>query len=289
MIPLDGKKLAKTRQKALAQQISQDTALCPHLSVVLVGEDPASQVYVRNKVKACQKVGITSQVYSLPREVSDTELHQLIVQLNGDKKVSGILIQLPLPHHLDKHKVLSWLDPTKDVDGLCIENIGLMWAGKPRVLPCTPHGIMNILQSYEIDIKGRHAVVVGRSQIVGLPMVYLLQRAQATVTLCHSHTQNLPFHTKQADILVVAAGQPRLVGPEHVKPGAAVIDVGIHRQDKDSHKKSQSRLCGDVQYEELEKVASAITPVPGGVGPMTISMLLENTLHLSRISHELSN
>lgn len=278
MIRLDGKELAQKRQRQLAQRIRQDGSPAPHLCVILVGENPASQVYVRNKVKACQQVGMTFQVYHLPVDVTEVEVHQLIVQLNREANVSGVLVQLPLPPHLDKHRVLSWLDPKKDVDGLCVENIGLMWAGFPRVLPCTPQGIMKILESYEIETQGRHAVVVGRSQIVGLPMAYLLQRAQATVTLCHSQTQNLAFHTQQADILVVAAGKPRFIGPEHVKEGAVVIDVGIHRLDKGLRK---GLLCGDVQYQELEEVVSAMTPVPGGVGPMTISMLLENALHLA--------
>ena len=279
MLRLDGKALANKRQEQLAQRISQDNTPSPYLCVILVGEDPASQIYVRNKVKACQKVGIASRVHHLPAEVSDTQLHQLIIQLNQNKEVSGILIQLPLPPHLDKHKVFSWLAPTKDVDGLCVENVGRMWGGNPRILPCTPNGIMKILEFYNIHLKGQHAVVLGRSSIVGLPMAYLLQKAQATVTICHSHTKDLPYYTKQADILVVAVGQPQMVGREHVKNKSTVIDVGIHRQDKDP------KLCGDVRYKELEEIAFAITPVPGGVGPMTISMLLENTYHLACASH----
>ena len=276
MLKLDGKAVAEVRQRRLAGEISKLSGDPPHLAVVLVGEDPASQVYVRNKVRACERVGVVSKVHSLSESVSEGELRELLVQLNQSGEVSGILVQLPLPQKFQPHKVLSWVAPEKDVDGLCVENIGQMWSGRPRVLPCTPAGIIKILEHYQIELVGRSAVVVGRSQIVGLPMAYLLQRAQATVTIGHSRTKDLASYTRQADILVVAMGRPRFLGPQHVKEGAVVIDVGIHRQEGGG-------LCGDVQYEELEGVASAMTPVPGGVGPMTISMLLENTYHLSQL------
>ena len=272
MIKLDGRLVSRVRQEQLANQVSasQDSL---GLSVVLIGEDPASQIYVRNKVRACKKVGIDSRVHQLIANVSEEELYQLVTQLNQNPEVCGILVQLPLPQSLNERKVLSWIDSTKDVDGLCVENIGLMWAGTPRVIPCTPHGVMKILEHYEIIVAGKNAVVVGRSQIVGKPMAYLLQKANATVTICHSHTTDLISHTKKADILVVAAGRPHLIGAEHVKKGAVVIDVGIHRR-------SDGQLCGDVRYEEMEGVAGAATPVPGGVGAMTITMLLENTYQL---------
>ena len=276
MLKLDGKVVSETRRERLAEQISQSSGRPPGLAVILIGEDPASQIYVRNKVRACKKVGINSQVYRLPADVSEAELHRQVVQLNNSSEVCGILVQLPLPKNLNEHKVLSWVHPTKDADGLCVENVGLMWSRKPRVIPCTPHGVMKILEHYKVDMAGRCAVVIGRSQVVGLPMAYLLQRANATVTLCHSRTTDLVSHTKKADILVVAAGQPGLVGAEHVKKGGVVVDVGIHRQDN-------GQLCGDVRYEELKGVASSATPVPGGVGPMTITMLLENTYQLGQL------
>ena len=280
MLKLDGKALAKAREKPLAVKISQPQDLNSSVgfAVILVGDNPASEVYVRNKMKACKRVGIHSKTHHLPKDVSEEELRLLILELNKDPAISGMLVQLPLPQHLNKEKVLSWLDPTKDADGLSLENTGLMWAGRPRVLPCTPHGVMKILDHYQVPTAGQHAVIVGRSQIVGLPMAYLLQKANATVTICHSHTRDLAQHTRQADILVVAAGQPRFLGADYVKEGATVIDVGIHHHE--------GRLCGDVRYEELEGVASAATPVPGGVGPMTISMLLENTYELARLSHK---
>lgn len=275
MVRLDGKAVSRVRRERLSNQISQHSGLQPlGLVVVLIGEDPASQVYVRNKVRACEKVGISSQVHRLPANVSEMEIYKLIVQLNKCSEICGILVQLPLPKNLNERKVLSWIDPAKDADGLCVENMGLMWAGWPRVIPCTPHGVMKILEHYKKDVAGKNAVVVGRSQIVGQPMAYLLQKANATVTVCHSYTTDLISYTRKADILVVAAGQPRLVGAEHIKEGAVVVDVGIHRQNG-------GQLCGDVRYEELEGLASAATPVPGGVGPMTITMLLENTYRLA--------
>ena len=271
MIKLDGRTLAKEYEVLLKKKIENSTSP-PSLVVVLVGEDPASKAYIRNKMKACERVGIHLHTHNLPHTVSEKKLKELLFSLNEDPKVSGILVQLPLPKSLNKERVLSWINPRKDVDGLCVENMGLMWAGQPRVIPCTPQGVMKILDNYQIPIEGRHIVVVGRSQIVGLPMAYLLQKAHGTVTICHSRTENLSGHTKKADILVVAAGQPHFLGAKDIKEGAVVIDVGIHRK--------KEGLCGDVRYEELEGLASAATPVPGGVGPMTIAMLLENVHHL---------
>ena len=272
---IDGKQIAA----AVKAQVAADTAdfvaltgVIPTLAAVLVGEDPASQVYVRNKERACQKAGLGSVLHRLPAETSQKQLLELVAELNADSGVHGILVQLPLPRHLDETHVLGAISPAKDVDGFHPENVGLMLQGRPRFLPCTPHGVMQMLRYEGIETSGAHAVVIGRSDIVGKPMAALLLQkgADATVTICHSRTSNIGQITRQADILIAAVGIPEFVKGDIIEPGAVVIDVGINRVD--------DRLVGDVDYAAAERVASAVTPVPGGVGPMTIAMLLRNTL-----------
>jgi len=276
---LDGNALAqklradfKTRAEALA---AQDTR--PGLVVILVGEDPASQVYVRNKVAACEKAGFYSDKIVYAPDVAPQVVFDKIAELNADPKVHGILVQLPLPKHFDSDAVLEAIAPEKDVDGFHAENVGALMQGQPRFIPCTPYGVMKFFEDAGIDLKGKEAVVIGRSNIVGKPMAMLLLHAGATVTVCHSQTKDLLFHTKRADVLVAAIGRPRFVTAEMVKPGAVVIDVGINRLP-------DGKLCGDVDFESVKEVASAITPVPGGVGPMTITMLLGNTLEAAERS-----
>ncbi len=278
---LDGKLVAQQVQKALKAQLSstQTSAAPPGLAVVLVGDDPASQVYVRNKIKACAEVGIRSHELRLPRLTTSGELRQAIESLNRDSSVHGILVQMPLPPQLNMADALSWIDPMKDADGLTVLNQGRLFAGQPLVLPCTPAGVMELLQYYKIPIRGRRAVIVGRSQIVGLPMAHLLLQKDATVTVCHSKTENLEEHTRSADLVVVAAGRPRLLGRSAFKKDTVVVDVGIHRRPESDG----GGLCGDVRFEELEGWAHSATPVPGGVGPMTIAMLLKNTLRLFEV------
>jgi methylenetetrahydrofolate dehydrogenase (NADP+)/methenyltetrahydrofolate cyclohydrolase len=252
------------------------------LAAVLVGENPASEVYVRNKQQACERVGMTSQLYRLPANASQQELLKLVGQLNNapaEQPIHGILVQLPLPKQIDEKMVLDAVDPLKDVDAFHPENVGLLVQGRPRFLPCTPHGIKKLLISNRIETLGQHVVVLGRSEIVGKPIAMMLvQRgpgADATVTICHSKSKNLPEITRQADILIVAIGQPRFVTAEMIRPGAVIIDVGINRVD--------GKLCGDVDFQAVGQVADAITPVPGGVGPLTIAMLLENTLAAAKL------
>jgi methylenetetrahydrofolate dehydrogenase (NADP+)/methenyltetrahydrofolate cyclohydrolase len=277
MILLDGKAVAAARREALkprAEKFLQKHNRAPHLSVILVGADPASQVYVRNKEKACHKTGIDSKVHNLPATTTQDELNQWIERLNLDPRVDGILVQLPLPKHLDVDPVLRNIMPEKDADGLTYMNAGFLMAGKATVKPCTPSGIMHILEHYKINVSGMNAVVIGRSQIVGKPMTLLLNEANATVTMCHSKTKDLRHFTTNADIVVVAAGQRRFLGREDFRKGSVVIDVGMHGT-------GGGELCGDVRFEELTDIVSAITPVPGGVGPMTIATLLENTVLLA--------
>lgn len=281
---LDGKAVAATLREKIRErgdQFASKQGQKPGLAVILVGDDPASHVYVRNKERSCEAVGFSSWVHRLPADTDKAELKKLINSLNEDSKVHGLLVQLPLPKGFDQDEVLSWISPKKDVDALTIENIGLFAAGRPRVVSCTPNGIMEILKHYHIPIEGRSAVVVGRSQIVGMPMARLLQNANATVTVCHSRTPHIRDFTQQADIVVVAAGNPHMLGREDFKEGAVVIDVGIHRVGEENGK---PKLCGDVRFGELEDWVMAVTPVPGGVGPMTITMLLENTLTLAELS-----
>jgi methylenetetrahydrofolate dehydrogenase (NADP+)/methenyltetrahydrofolate cyclohydrolase len=282
---LDGKALAAQIQAELAAEVAALTASggpVPTLAAVLVGNDPASEVYVRNKQLACQRVGMQSELHRLPATATTEELLALVAQLNAasDPPVHGILVQTPLPPQVDTGRVLDSVHPLKDVDAFHAENVGLMAQGRPRFLPCTPHGVQQLLVRNGIEIAGRHVVVVGRSDIVGKPMALMLMQrgpgADATVTVCHSRTRDLAEITRQADILIVAIGKPRFVTADMVKSGAAVIDVGIHRLD--------GKLCGDVDFASVQEVAGQITPVPGGVGPLTVTMLLHNTLTAARLS-----
>jgi methylenetetrahydrofolate dehydrogenase (NADP+)/methenyltetrahydrofolate cyclohydrolase len=272
---IDGRQIAEqTRAEAAAgaQKLVAATGAVPHLAAVLVGDDPASAVYVRNKQIACDKAGFKSTLHRLPASTSQTELLDLIRALNADPGVHGILVQLPLPKGLDTTLILDAVHPAKDVDGFHPENVGLMQQGRPRFLPCTPAGVMRMLKVSGLETSGKHAVVIGRSDIVGKPMAALLSQkgADATVTMCHSRTRDIGAFCRSADILVAAIGIPQFVKGDMVKPGAVVIDVGINRVG--------DKLVGDVDYEPASQIASAITPVPGGVGPMTIAMLLHNTL-----------
>lgn len=270
---IDGVKLAASiRQQALTRAAKcAQLARKPGLAVVLVGENPASQVYVRNKIKACQEAGIESFFHSLSPSVSQSDLLDLIAQLNSDDRVDGILVQLPLPKHIDSHRVIETISAQKDVDGFHIANAGALMTGSPMFRPCTPYGVMKMLESIDAPIRGAHAVIVGASNIVGKPMAMMLLAQGATITICNSKTQALAEHTRRADILVAAVGRPGMIRADMVKPGAIVIDVGINRLET-------GKLAGDVDFESVQRVAGAITPVPGGVGPMTIAMLLINTL-----------
>ena len=269
---IDGRAVAKAFKEEIAQRTQAMIAqgVTPHLAVVLVGEDPASQVYVRNKENGCIKAGIRSTVIRLEEDCTQQELEETVKRLNADASVDGILVQLPLPKHLNEASVLRLIDPDKDVDGFHAMNSGRLMNGQPGFVPCTPLGVIKLLEAYGIDPAGKHAVVIGRSNIVGKPMAMLLLRANATVTICHSRTQNLAEITRQADILVAAVGRANFVTADMVKPGAAVIDVGINRVD--------GKIVGDVDFDAVSGVAGYITPVPGGVGQMTIAMLLANTL-----------
>lgn len=276
---IDGKKISQQRIEAVAQAVKarQEKGLhTPCLAVVLVGDDPASAVYVRNKKLACQKSGIESRSYELPSETTQDDLLKLMDELNGDPAVDGILVQLPLPAHIDSQAVLERIEPHKDVDGFHPYNVGRLVVKMPLMRPCTPKGVMTLLEAYDIDPKGKKAVVVGASNIVGRPQALELLLSRATVTICHSATQNLADEVAAADILVVGVGIPNFVKGEWVKPGAVVIDVGINRLDDGS-------LCGDVEFDVAKERASMITPVPGGVGPMTIATLLENTVHAASL------
>lgn len=271
---LDGKKVSAVIREQIAEQVKKLNQP-PGLGVILVGEDPASQVYVRNKFKACEAVGMKSIEVKMPASISPEDLKSAINDMNENPEVTAYLVQLPLPKGFDTKEVTSWIAPHKDADGLTVESLGLLFAGTPKAIPCTPHGVMKILEHYNIPVEGKKAVVIGRSQIVGYPMAHLLVDANATVTICHSRTQDLYSHTREADIVVVAAGKPKFIGKDAFKKGAVVVDVGIHRMDN-------GKLCGDVDPEDLEGHVEALTPVPGGVGPMTITMLLQNTLNLAQ-------
>lgn len=276
---IDGKKISQQRIEAVAQAVKarQEKGLhTPCLAVVLVGDDPASAVYVRNKKLTCQKSGIESRSYELPSETTQDDLLRLVDELNGDPAVDGILVQLPLPAHIDSQAVLERIEPHKDVDGFHPYNVGRLVVKMPLMRPCTPKGVMTLLEAYGIDPKGKKAVVVGASNIVGRPQALELLLSRATVTICHSATQNLADEVAAADILVVGVGIPNFVKGEWIKPGAVVIDVGINRLDDGS-------LCGDVEFDVAKERASMITPVPGGVGPMTIATLLENTVHAASL------
>jgi len=269
---IDGRAVAKAFKEEIALRTQEmiQKGVTPHLAVVLVGENPASQVYVRNKENGCIRAGIRSTVIRMDESCTQQELEETVIRLNQDPSVHGILVQLPLPGHLDEASVLRLIDPDKDVDGFHAMNSGRLMNGQKGFVPCTPLGVMKLLESYQIDPCGKHAVVIGRSNIVGKPMAMLLLGANATVTVCHSRTQNLKEITRQADILVAAVGRANFVTADMVKPGAAVIDVGINRVD--------GQIVGDVDYDAVSEVAGYITPVPGGVGQMTIAMLLANTL-----------
>lgn len=283
MIRLEGPVVAKARQIQLRERIAAFNAKfgrAPGLAVVIVGEDPASQVYVRNKVKTCGQLGIQSFHYELPATITEDELRAKVVELNQDPSVDGILVQLPLPKHINSEVVLNTIKPEKDPDGLTFGNLGMLFAGRKRVAPCTPWGVMAILEHYKIPVAGTRSVVIGRSNIVGKPMAHLLMEANSTVTICHSKTKGLFSHTREADLVVVAAGQARFIGRDAFKPGSVVIDVGMHRPNSGPF---AGKLCGDVRFEELDGLVQAATPVPGGVGPMTIQMLMENTVRLAEL------
>ena len=273
-IIIDGKKTSADIKEELrieTEAFIKETGVTPGLAVVIVGSDPASQVYVRNKCRACETVGFYSEKYEMPEETAEDELISLIEKLNADDKIHGILVQLPLPRHIDVEKVLLTIKPSKDVDAFHPYNTGKIMQGKYDFLPCTPAGVMELLKRYNVEIKGKNCVVIGRSDIVGKPMAMLLLQADGTVPITHSKTKNLPEICASADIIVAAVGRANFVSGDMVKEGAVVIDVGINRLDNGS-------LCGDVNYAEAAPKASAITPVPGGVGPMTIAMLMKNTL-----------
>ena len=269
---LDGKKMSESLRGEIARRVEQlkKRGVTPGLAVILVGNDPASEIYVRNKGKGCEEVGIYSRTINMPQETTQEELEAAITALNNDPAIHGILVQLPLPAHLDEQAALKTILPEKDVDGFHLINAGHMLTGTEGVVACTPRGALYMIKSTGIDLNGREAVVIGRSNIVGKPMAMLLLRENCTVTICHSRTKNLAEHTRRADILVAAVGKAGFVTADMVKPGAVVIDVGINRVN--------GKVCGDVDFEAVKEVASWITPVPGGVGRMTITMLLANTV-----------
>jgi methylenetetrahydrofolate dehydrogenase (NADP+)/methenyltetrahydrofolate cyclohydrolase len=281
---IDGKALAKKLRESIARHVEvliEDHKIMPGLAVILVGDDPGSQIYVNDKKKKAAQVGIRSFSYELPKNTSQDEVLKLVKKLNQDKKVHGILVQLPLPKQIDADTVLKAVDPAKDVDGLHVENIGRLVSGLSGPVPCTPFGCLLLIKEVEKNLTGLHAVVVGRSNLVGKPVAQLLLRENCTVTMCHSRTPQLASVTRQADILVVAAGKPNLVKADGIKPGAIVIDVGVNRMD-------DGTLVGDVDFAGASKVAGHITPVPGGVGPMTIACLLGNTLIAACRQNELT-
>lgn len=270
---INGKKVAEHLRKGVAEEVrrlKEERVIVPGLAAVLVGDNLASQIYVRNKRKDCEEVGIYSEEYKLPEETTESDLLALIEKLNRDEKIHGILVQLPLPRQINEPKILRAVSPLKDIDGFHPENVGLLVEGNPRFIPCTPHGVIKLLDYYGIEIQGKETVVVGRSNIVGKPVSLLLLHRHATVTICHSRTKSLVDITQRADILVAAIGRARLITEEMIKEGAVVIDVGINRLP-------DGKLVGDVDFERVREKASYITPVPGGVGPMTRAMLVWNT------------
>ena len=276
---LSGLEASKALYSSLESRISdlKDHGIIPGLAAVLVGNNPASEIYVKNKTKKFESLGLKTDVFRLEEKVSEDELLSLITRLNNDADFHGILVQLPLPKHIDSEKVLNAIIPTKDVDGFHPENAGLLSIGKPRFIPCTPKGIMFILKHFNIDLNGKHVVVIGRSNIVGRPisiLASLKELGNATVTLCHSGTKDLKYFSKQADILVAALGSPQFVDSSYIKEGACLVDVGINRIEVDG----KSKIVGDVNQDSVTGVASSLTPVPKGIGPMTIAMLVENTV-----------
>lgn len=268
---IDGKKISQEIKDELREQVAALKAQGTEgaLAVIQVGADPASSVYVRNKKKACEYIGIRSESYELAEETSEQELLDLIQKLNDDPKINGILCQLPVPAHMDENKIIRAISPEKDVDGFHTQNVGALVVGQKGFVSCTPAGVIQLLKRSGVEIAGKNCVVVGRSNIVGKPMALLMLRENATVTICHSRTKDLAGVCRQADILIVAVGKPKMITKDYVKDGAVVIDVGIHRQE-------DGKLCGDVDFADVEPIAEAITPVPGGVGPMTIAMLMNN-------------
>lgn len=282
---LDGKQLAQTMQAEIAEQakaFAQRHGYRPGLAAVLVGDNPASHTYVSGKRKACEKAGIASWLHAHSKDMSEGELQALVCDLNDDPKVHGILVQLPLPRHIDESAIIRAVSPLKDVDGFGPESLGLLAAGYPRYLPCTPAGVQQLLLRNNIEIEGRHVVIVGRSNIVGKPLALILMRkakgCDATVTVCHSRTRDIGAVTRSADIIVMAIGQARFLKADMVRPGAVVVDVGTNKVD--------GKLVGDVDFEAVRQLASAISPVPGGVGPMTITMLLHNTVQAAKLLAE---
>lgn len=276
---IDGKSIAQQIRCEIKEETKQliQRGIRPGLAVVIVGEDSASKVYVRNKIKGCEEVGFYSENYELPAETTEDELLGLIQKLNNDPAIHGILVQLPLPKHLDEYKVIAAIDPKKDVDAFHIQNVGKIMLGQYDFLPCTPAGVMKLLEYSGIDVAGKDCVIVGRSNIVGKPQAMLMLHANATVQICHSKTKNLAEKTAAADILVVAIGKAKFITGDMIKEGAVVVDVGMDRDEN-------GKLCGDVDFDSCFEKASYITPVPGGVGPMTITMLLYNTLSAAKIS-----
>ncbi|MEX2415971.1 MAG: bifunctional methylenetetrahydrofolate dehydrogenase/methenyltetrahydrofolate cyclohydrolase FolD [Paenibacillaceae bacterium] len=279
---INGKEIAAEIKLKLEQEVKAltDRGITPGLTVVVVGEDPASQVYVRNKGKECEKLGMRSEIIRLPETTSQAELLAILDGLNNNGEVHGILVQLPLPKHIQEEAILLAIEPTKDVDGFHPVNVGNMVIGGDSYLPCTPAGVIELIRRTGLDMAGKHAVIIGRSNIVGKPVSMLLLREHATVTICHSRTKNIEEITRQADILIAAVGRAKLVNRNWVKPGAVVIDVGVNRLE-------DGKLAGDVDFEDVKEVAGYITPVPGGVGPMTITMLLQNTLQAAKRSADL--
>lgn len=279
---IDGRAVSRSVRESVAKETKylKQNGLVPGLAVIIVGMDPASHVYVKNKEKACEEVGFYSEKYSMPEDTTQADLNALIDELNARRDIHGILCQLPLPRHLDPQEVIDRISPDKDVDAFHPTNVGRIMIGDYRFLPCTPAGIMELIHSTGVDIAGKKAVVVGRSNIVGKPMSMLLLHENATVTMTHSKTQDLASETREADILIAAIGKPKFFTADMVKPGALVIDVGMDRDEN-------GKLCGDVDFDSVEPVASYITPVPGGVGPMTISMLLKNTLTAAKLQNGL--
>ena len=276
---LSGIEASKALYSSLEDRISRlkNHGITPGLAAVLVGNNPASEIYVKNKTKKFEALGLKTDLFRLNEDVSEQELLSLIDKLNSDNEFHGILVQLPLPKHIDSEKVLNAIIPTKDVDGFHPENAGLLSIGKPRFIPCTPKGMMFILKHFNIDLNGKHVVVIGRSNIVGRPisiLASLKELGNATVTLCHSGTKDLKYHSKQADVLVAALGSPEFVDASYIKEGACILDVGINRIERDG----KSKIVGDVNQESVTGIASSLTPVPKGVGPMTIAMLVENTV-----------
>lgn len=277
---INGKLISQSLRDSMRDEVATLAAQyhrAPRLDVIIVGSNPASQTYVRNKVLACEYVGIDGHLIELPETVSETQLLDIIEGINRDEAVDGLLVQLPLPAHIHEDRILHAIDPDKDVDGFHPQNVARLWLGEPCLLPCTPAGIMALLEQSGVEFAGKRAVVVGRSNIVGKPVAKLLLDRNCTVTIAHSRTADLPAVCREADILIAAVGRPRMITADYVRPGATVIDVGINRIS-DPTTASGTRLVGDVDFDAVEPVARAITPVPGGVGPMTITMLLRNTI-----------